>query len=380
MESAARRHAFATTAVTATQIHNSPGAVAPPLYLSTTFERSADGTYPTEFEYSRESNPNRTALEAALSMLEGGADAAVFASGSAALMTLFLSLGPNDHVIAPRDMYFGIHEMLAQTFSSWGLSVTFVDVVNVSEIESAIRPNTCLIFVETPSNPMLKVADLRAIVDIARAHDILMACDNTLATPVFQSPLALGCDLVTHSTTKYISGHHDAHGGALITAKKDAYWERIRFNQRICGPVSSPFSDWLTLRGIASLACRAKMQNDTALRIAEHLNAHPHIEQVLHPGLASHPQHVVASAQMSGFGALFSILVRGDAQRAIGVTKNVKLFKRATSFGGPESLIEHRASIEGPASSTPPNLLRLAIGLEDSSDLIEDLEQALSGR
>ena len=380
MKSAAREQAFATRAVAATQLHNPPGAVAPPIYLSTTFERSPDGAYPTEFEYSRERNPNRTALESALAALEGGEDAAVFASGSAALMTLFLSLGPNDHVIAPHDMYFGIREMLRHTFCAWGLTVTFVDATQPSEIEKAVRANTRLIFVESPSNPMLKVADLHAIVDIARAHEIIVACDNTIATPVFQSPLAIGCDIATHSTTKYISGHHDALGGALIASKKSEYWERIRFNQRICGPVSSPFTDWLTLRGIASLDCRVKAQSESALRIATSLHSHPEIEDVLHPGLPSHPQHAVAMKQMRGFGALFSILVRGNAQRAIDVTKNVRIFKRATSFGGPESLIEHRASIEGPASTTPPNLLRLAIGLEDSNDLIKDLERALAAR
>ena len=380
MESAAGRYAFATTAVAATQIHNAPGAVAPPLYLSTTFERLPDGTYPSEFEYSRERNPNRTALESALSQLEGGADAAVFASGSAALMTLFLSLRPSDHVIAPNDMYFGIREMLHHTFSAWGLAVTFVDVTQPADILKAVRPNTRLIFIETPSNPLLKVADIRAIVEIARSRGVLVACDNTLATPVFQNPLALGCDIVTHSTTKYISGHHDALGGALITAKTDEYWQRIRFNQRICGPVSSPFSDWLTLRGISSLSCRVKTQNDSALQIATYLQSHPEIDQVLHPGLPISPTHAVASSQMSGYGALFSIRVRGNAERAIDVTKNVRLFRRATSFGGPESLIEHRASIEGPNSTTPPNLLRLAIGLEDPADLIEDLKHALSPR
>jgi cystathionine gamma-synthase len=356
---------------------SSYGAVAAPITLSTTFERAADGTYPRGYEYSRDDNPNRHALETALAALEGGEDAAAFASGSAAAMTLFQVLRPGDEVIVSDDCYFGVQEMLKRFFVPWGLRVRFVDTSNIEALESAAELNARLIFVETPSNPQLRISDIRAAARIAKRSGALLAVDNTAATPILQRPLDLGADIVVHSTTKYMSGHHDAMGGALVTRKRDEFWKAIRLAQKLCGCIPSPFASWLTSRALPTLAHRVRFQSESALKLAQELSRHPSVERVLHPWLAAHPGSDVAGAQMTGAGALFSILVKGDADRAMRVAANVKIFARATSFGGPESLIEHRASVEAPGTKTPPNLLRLAIGLEETQLLIDDLDRAL---
>jgi cystathionine gamma-synthase len=245
------------------------------------------------------------------------------------------------------------------------------------ELARASESGAKLIFIESPSNPQLKITDIRQAARVAKSCGAVLACDNTAATPVLQRPLELGADIVVHSTTKYLSGHHDAMGGALITHSTNELWTAIRFAQTYCGCVPSPFACWLTQRALPSLQHRVRAQNESALQIAQELARHNKVERVLHPWLPAHPGHDVARAQMRGAGALFSVLVAGDAARAIRVAANVRLFKRATSFGGPESLIEHRASVEAPGTKTPPNLLRLAIGLEHPQDLIEDLAQAL---
>jgi cystathionine gamma-synthase len=353
------------------------GSIAPPLYLSTTFERDADGRYSRGYEYSRDDNPNRRDLERALTELEGGEDAAAFASGSAATMTLFQALRPGDRIVVSEDCYWGVRQMLDRIFTPWGLRVEYADTSVPGELARASQSGTRLIFIETPSNPQLKITDIREAARIARNCGAVLVCDNTAATPVLQRPLELGADIVVHSTTKYISGHHDAMGGALVTRNTGELWSAIRFAQKTCGCIPSPFASWLTTRALPSLQHRVRTQSDSAFEVAQELARHKNIERVLHPWLPAHPGYDVARAQMRGGGALFSILVAGGAERAMRVAANVRIFRRATSFGGPESLIEHRASVEAPGTKTPPNLLRLAIGLEDPQHLIDDLVQTL---
>jgi cystathionine gamma-synthase len=369
---------FATRAVHAAS--GSLGAersIAPPIYLSTTFERDAEGEYSGGYTYSRDDNPNRRMLESALAELEGGADAAAFASGSAAATTVFQALRPGDHVVAAEDSYYSIRRMLDEIFVPWGLSVTYADCSDLQALEAAIRPSTRLVFIETPSNPLMRITDIRGAAELAHAAGAVLFCDNTLPTPVFQRPLALGADLVMHATTKYIAGNHDAMGGAVVTARDGDLWQRIRAQQKLCGAIPSPFASWLTLRGIGSLAPRMQWHEQSALAVARFLVSHPAVSEVLHPALPRHGGHEVAERQMSGTGGLFSFRVRGGAATAVRIASRLRLFRRATSFGGPDSLVEHRASVEGPATKAPDDLLRLAIGLEDPTDLIADLEAAL---
>jgi cystathionine gamma-synthase len=354
------------------------GSIASPLYLSTTFERDADGAYSRGYEYSRDDNPNRHELERALAQLEAGEDAATFASGSAAAMTLFQALRPGDRVVVSDDCYWGVRQMLDRVFVPWGLHVRYADTSSASALADATEDGTRLIFIETPSNPQLKITDIGEAARIAKACGAVLACDNTAATPVLQRPLELGADIAVHSTTKYISGHHDAMGGALVTRSGGELWNGIRFAQKTCGCVPSPFACWLTVRALPSLRSRMLAQSETALKLAERLSRNQNVERVLHPWLPSHSGQGVARSQMRGGGALFSILVAGDAERAMRVAGSTRIFKRATSFGGPESLIEHRASVEAPGTKTPPNLLRLSIGLEDPQELLDDLERALA--
>jgi cystathionine gamma-synthase len=353
------------------------GAVAAPIHLSTTFERDPDGSFPRGHVYSRNSNANRNSLEACLAALEGGAGAAAFGSGTAATLALFLSLSPGDHVVAPHDVYHGTARLLREHLSAWGLGVSFVDMTDLAAVRAAVQPATRLIWVETPSNPLLKITDVAAVAAIAHDAGARCACDNTFATPVLQRPFAEGADLVVHATTKYLGGHSDVMGGALVTRAADDLWERIRKVQVNGGAVPSPFDCWLVLRSIRSLPYRVRAHCANAGAVAGFLRAHPRVERVHYPGLADHPGHAVAARQMSGFGGMVSVQVRGDRAAAMDVAAKARLFTRATSFGTVESLIEHRASIEGPGTRTPENLLRLSIGLEHPDDLIEDLAQAL---
>ena len=355
-----------------------PRAIAPPIHLSTTFERDEAGAYSGGFKYSRDDNPNRRTLERALAELEGGVDAAAFASGSAAAMTLFQALRPGDHAVVADDSYYSIREMLGEVFVPWGLAVTFADCSDLAALRGALRPQTRLVFIETPSNPLMRITDIAGTAHLAHGAGAVLACDNTLPTPVLQRPLALGADIVVQSTTKYLSGHHDAMGGALVTARDDVFWQRIRAQQRLCGAIPSPFASWLTHRGLSSVVQRVRWQNETALEIARFLSLHPAVREVLHPGLPTHPAHALAAQQSTGSGALFSFRVHGGRDAALAVAARLRVIRRATSFGGPESLIEHRASVEGPASPTPDDLLRVAIGLEDRAALIADLDQALA--
>jgi cystathionine gamma-synthase len=353
------------------------GAVTAPIYLSTTFERAPDGSFPQGYIYARSGNPNRAALERALTSLEGGAAAAAFASGSAATAANFQALALGDHVVAPLDAYYGTGTLLREVFAPWGLTSTFVDMTDAAAVEAALRPETALVWVETPSNPLLKVTDITRIATLAHAAGARCVVDNTWASPVLQRPLELGADVVMHATTKYLGGHTDVLGGAVIAREADAFFERVRLIQTAGGGVPSPFECWLVLRGLKTLPLRVRAQSESAGQIASYLSTHPNVRAVHYPGLEWHPGHGVAKRQMEGFGGMLSFQVKGGEPAAMAVAARVELFTRATSLGGPESLIEHRASIEGPGSGTPDDLLRVSVGLEHPDDLIEDLGRAL---
>lgn len=353
------------------------GAVVTPIYLSTTFERSSDGTYPQGYDYIRSNNPNREALEKCVSQLENGAVAAAFASGSAATMSVFQALSPGDHVIAPNDIYSGTSLLLKDILAPWGLAVTFTDLTNPDLVTKAMQPNTKLIWIETPSNPLLKITDIAKISEIAHPTNALCVCDNTWASPMGQNSLNLGADLVVHATTKYLGGHSDVLGGVVISKAENEFFEKIRKIQKVGGAVAAPFDCWLVMRGIQTLPYRMRAHSENALKVAEFLTNHPQIEQVYYPGLKQHSGYEIALKQMSLFGGMISCQVKGGKDKAFAVAGKVKIFTRATSLGGVESLIEHRASIEGKGTKTPENLLRLSIGLEHPDDLINDLAQAL---
>ena len=369
---------FETLAVHAGHIIDpATGDITPPIHLSTNFERAQDGSYPQGFIYARNSNPTRTALEDCLATLEGGAAAGAFASGSAATMAVFQALSPGDHVVAPTNVYHGTSRMLREILGRWGLETTFVDMTELSQVEGAVRPNTRLLWVETPSNPLLKVTDIVKVSGIARKIGAVCVCDNTWATPALQRPLELGANLVVHATTKYLGGHSDVTGGAVVTRVDDEFFQRIRLVQTSGGAVASPFDCWLVLRGVRTLPYRMRAHSENAARVASFLSRHPAVEEVHYPGLEDHPGHQIAANQMAMFGGMASFQVKGHRDEAMKVAARVRLFTRATSLGGTESLIEHRASIEGTDTLTPDNLLRLSIGLESANDLIDDLAQAL---
>jgi cystathionine gamma-synthase len=355
------------------------GAVNPPIYLTTTFARDADGNLPHGFIYARSDNPTRRELERALAALEGGETALAFASGMAATAAVFQSMLPGEHVIAPQDAYYGTAKLLREVMAGWGLASTLVDMTDLHAVAAAVTPHTRLIWIETPSNPSLAVTDIARVAEIAHAAGARCVCDNTWATPVLQRPLALGCDLVMHSTTKYLGGHSDLTGGALVSPGDDEWVARLRTLQALGGAVPSAFDCWLLMRGIRSLPWRMRGHCENAAAVAAFLACHDAVDVVHYPGLASDPGHAIAERQMTEFGGMVSVQVKGGAEAALGVVRRVQLFTRATSLGGTESLIEHRASVEGPESRTPPGLLRLSIGLEHPDDLIEDLDQALRG-
>lgn len=353
------------------------GAVASPIVLSTNFAREADGSLPHGYLYARDATPNRTALERVLAALEGGAVAAAFSSGQAATMAAFQALASGDHVVLPASVYYGTRKLLEQVFARWGLTMTAADMRDADNVAKALHRETRLVWVETPSNPLLAVADIARIA--ALAHDAGARCvvDNTWATPIAQQPLSLGADLVMHSTTKYLGGHGDVTGGALIAREDDEFFQRVRTVQTAGGSIPSPFDCWLVVRGIKTLPYRVRAHTANAAVVAQFLESHPNVEAVHYPGLASHPGHAIAARQMSSFGGMVSVQIRGGREASLDVKSRVRVFTRATSLGGPESLIEHRASVEAPGSGTPDNLLRLSIGLEHPDDLVADLDQAL---
>ena len=353
------------------------GAVTAPIHLSSTFERNPEGGYVAGHVYSRTSNPNRLALETSLAALEQGAAAIAYGSGSAATLAVFQALAPGDHVLAPHDAYFGTLRQLRELFAPWGLEADVVDMSDLAAVEQAIRPSTRIVWVETPSNPLVRIVDIAALAQLAHAAGARCGVDNTWATPVLQRPLTLGADIVMHSTTKYLGGHSDLVGGALVLREQDAFTERLRLLQGLGGAIPSPFDCWLLLRGIRTLPWRMRAHCASAMQVATWLETHPAVEAVHYPGLPSHAGHAIAARQMSDFGGMLSVQVRGDAARALAFTARLRLFTRATSLGGAESLIEHRASVEGAATVAPQNLLRVSIGLEHPDDLIADLAQAL---
>ena len=358
------------------------GAVAPPIHLSTTFEHGPACEDLHGYAYIREKNPTQSRLEEAMAQLEGGEAALVFGSGMGAGCTVLQSLPPGSHVIFPNDLYTGFRHLYQEYLPHWGIETTVVEMEDLNQLKAAIRPNTRLIWAETPSNPLMKIADLRAIVDIAHAAGVELLVDNTFATPILQRPLDLGADIVFHSTTKYCGGHSDVQGGCLIlkkreSAQKQLSHEHLYRTRTLMGATASPFASWLVLRGLRSLACRMETHSSNAQKIAEVVAKSSKIERVCYPGLPSHPGHEIARRQMKSFGGMLSILVRGGFDEAIRAASRVKLFTNATSLGGTESLIEHRASSEGQGTHIPQNLLRLSVGLEHADDLIEDLLQAI---
>jgi cystathionine gamma-synthase len=352
------------------------GAVSSPIHLSTTFERDPEGTYSRGFMYTRNNNPNRQALEQGISALEGGAAAAAFASGTGASMSIFQALAPGDHVLAHVDAYYGTSRLLREIFRRWGLDVSFVDMSDLRAVEKALRSKTKLAWMETPSNPLLKIVDLAAVAQIAHGAGATCVCDNTWA-PTLQRSFDLGADLILHSTTKYFGGHCDVLGGIVVSKAEDNFFQRIHSIQYEGGAVPSPFDCWLILRGMRTLPWRMRAHSENAMKVADFLSRHPKVARVHYPGLKSHPGHETAAKQMSMFGGMLSLEVNDGRDAAMSVAAKTKIFTRATSLGGVESLIEHRASIEGTGTTSPEGLLRLSIGLENADDLIEDLDQAL---
>jgi cystathionine gamma-synthase len=329
--------------------------------------------------YSRYANPNRTSLEQCLAALEGGAGAACFASGSAATTAVLQSLEAGAHVIVPDDAYFGTTKLVRDIFGPWKLEMSVVDMTDVEHVARAMRSTTRLVWIETPSNPLLRVVDIAAVADVARRASPSAICvvDNTWASPVLQRPLSLGADVSMHATTKYLGGHSDVLGGALVWRDDGPLAQRLRTIQASAGAVPSPFECWLTLRGVRTLPWRMQAHSANASALALYLTSHERIESVHYPGLATHPAHAIACRQMSAFGGMMSLQVRGGRDAAMAVAAKLRIVTRATSLGGTESLIEHRASVEGPGSRAPENLLRLSVGLENRDDLIEDFDQAL---
>lgn len=352
------------------------GAVVPPIHLSTTFARGENGALMGNYVYTREGNPNRSALEEAVAALEGGSVGFAYASGLAAIFAVLNTLQPGAHVLAPTDVYHGTRALLDEK-AAWGLAVDFVDMDDLAQVAAALKPQTRLLLIETPSNPMLRITDIRGIVDLAKSAGARVAVDNTWPTPVLQRPLDLGADFVMHSSTKYFGGHSDVLGGVVILRENDELAETMREQQGILGAVPSPFDCWLVRRGLATMPVRVRAQTATAARIAAYLEKHPAVSTVHYPGLPAHPGHPVAAKQMTAFGAMLSFQLKNGEDAAARTAAGLKWFTHATSLGAVESLIEHRYRSEGPHSRTPKNLLRVSVGLEHIDDLLEDLEHAL---
>jgi cystathionine gamma-synthase len=368
-----------TQAIHATNlVDETAGAIATPIFLSTTFARDTDGSYPKGHMYSRNSNPNRDALEKGLAVLEGGAKAFAFGSGLAAVSSVFQCMKLGDHVLMPDVGYYASMKLADEIMGPWGLQMTQVDMEDLEAIKAAIQPNTKLIWVETPSNPLLGISDIQAICTLAHSHGIFVGVDNTIATPILQNPISLGADIVMHATTKYIGGHSDVLGGAIIMREENDWSARIKRVQILMGATQNPLDCYLLARGLKTLPLRMREHSASALTLAQKLEKHISIEKVHYPGLMSHPQYELTKRQMpNGFSGMISIQIKGDEANARKVASSLKLFQQATSLGGVESLVEHRRSIEGPESKTPGNLLRLSIGLEHVDDLWEDLNSSL---
>jgi cystathionine gamma-synthase len=354
-------------------------AIVPPIHMASTYQRDPDNAYRSGRVYARADNPTFDQAETTLSALEGAAAALIFSSGMSAATACFLALSPGDHVVAPKVMYWALRNWLATFAVHWGLQVDFVDADRSNAIAAAIRRNaTKLVWIETPANPTWCVTDIEAAARIAHEAGALLAVDSTVATPVLTRPLELGADVVMHSATKYLNGHSDIIAGALATARADAYWARLKGSRAQLGTILGQTEAWLLMRGMRTLFPRVNWVCRSAETLAERFAAHPMIEQVLYPGLPSFAGHAIAKRQMrAGFGGMLSVRVKGGERAAIATAARVELWKRATSLGGVESLIEHRASIEGPGTPCPTDLLRLSVGVEDADDLYRDLDQAM---
>jgi cystathionine gamma-synthase len=353
------------------------GAAVPPIHLATTFKHGPAGERVAGYEYQREGNPTNDRLREAIAAMEGAATALTFASGMAAVTTLLESLPGGARLLIPDDCYSGVRMLATEYLPERGIRVQRLDMANGEAVRAACADGVDLIWAETPSNPLMKVSDIAALAALAHERGALLVCDNTFASPVLQQPLALGADVVMHSTTKYFGGHSDVLGGALAFKRDDDFCKRVAHRLHIAGAVLAPFSAWLTLRGCRSLPARMALHCANARRIAEFLQAQPQVKRVNYPGLASHPGHALAARQMRDFGGMLSVQLRGGRGAALAVAGKLQLFTNATSLGGCESLVEHRGSVEGPHTTTPQNLLRLSVGLEHVDDLIEDLQQAL---
>nr|WP_294514263.1 PLP-dependent aspartate aminotransferase family protein [uncultured Rhodopila sp.] len=355
------------------------GAIIPPIFPATTFERNGDLTYTRGYSYSRVANPTDASAAETLTQLERGAETLLFGSGMAAATTVFLALAPGAHVVVPQVMYWALRSWLAGFATQWGLRIDFADMSDAAAVQAAVRPGeTRLVWAETPANPLWSVTDIAAVAAIAHQAGAVLAVDSTIATPVLSQPLALGADIVMHSATKYLNGHSDVLAGSLTTARQDALWDTVRAVRVQNGAVLGPFESWLLQRGLRTLFPRVLWQSASALELAQRLAAHRGVEAVLYPGLPGFPGHDLAKRQMQGgFGGMLSVRVKGGTEAAIAAAAKVRLWKRATSLGGVESLIEHRASVEGPASPIPGDLLRLSVGIEAVEDLWQDLDQAI---
>jgi len=355
------------------------GAIAAPVFLTTTFERALDGTYPKGHMYSRNSNPNRTALEKGLAALEGASRGFAFGSGLAAVNAVFQCLQSGDHILMPEVGYYASYKLAEEILGPWGLEVTQVDMTDLAAVEKAVQKNTKLIWAETPANPMLSITDIKGLSTIAKKHKLKLGVDNTLGTPVLQNPIAQGADIVMHATTKYIGGHSDIMGGAVLLKEDDEWAKRIERVQILMGATPNPLDCYLLARGLKTLPLRMREHSVNALELAKRLEKHPKVERVHYPGLESHPQHALAKAQMpQGFSGMIALQVKTGETETREMAGKLQIFQQATSLGGVESLVEHRKSIEGPQSTTPGNLLRFSIGLEHVDDLWADLDQALN--
>jgi cystathionine gamma-synthase len=377
------QHAFETLAIHAGQEADpQTGAVVAPIYQVSTYKQDGVGNLRGGYEYSRSANPTRTALEENLAALEGGRRGLAFASGLAAEDCLLRTVcKPGDHILIPNDAYGGTFRLFSKVLSRWGVEWSVADTHHAEAVRAGIRPNTTVIWVETPSNPLLGIADIEALAGIAREAGARLVVDNTFASPYLQQPLALGADVVVHSTTKYMGGHSDVVGGALVVSDT-ALGEELAFHQNAMGAIAGPFDAWLVLRGIKTLAVRMDRHSHNAARVAEFLTGHPAVSQVLYPGLPEHPGHEVAAKQMRAFGGMVSFRVKGGEEAALQVCNRARLFTLGESLGGVESLIEHpgrmtHASAAGSALEVPADLVRLSVGIESVDDLLADLGQAL---
>lgn len=376
-----RRNTWSARSLTAQamgRIDPETRAIVPPIHVSTTFERDPDNGYASGFVYARPDNRTVREAEEILTMLEGAAESLVFSSGMSAATAVFLSLSPGDHVLAPQVMYWSLRKWLREEAARWGIETTFVDMTDLAAVAAAVRPGrTRLIWIETPANPLWDVVDVAAVARVAQTAGAKVAVDSTCASPALSRPLSLGADIVMHAATKYLNGHSDVVAGSLSVARPGPLWDRIKTFRRSVGAILGPWEAFLLIRGMRTLHLRVAAASATAMTLATRFADHPAVAQVLYPGLPAHPGHAIAARQMQGgFGGMLSIRLRGGQAAAIAAAARVQLWKRATSLGGVESLIEHRASIEGEGSPCPDDLLRLSVGIEDPEDLFADLDAA----